>query len=123
MTESSPGAVLPETPEAKSGCVMNEISLCEMAVMGWHKERGAPDPCATREHHWAELDILELGKASHKADCCCLLTIAVAQTCSRAVAQALGPLRGAALGPQPSCEGLQNSCFQLWSRGCSPGRG
>lgn len=35
---------------------------------------------------------------------------------SRAAAQALGPLGGAALSAQHSCQGLQNSCFQL----CSP---
>lgn len=82
-----------------------------MAVMGWHRERGAPDPCATQGHHWAEL-VMELGKASHKADCCCLLTIVIAQTCSRAVAEALGPLRGAALSPQ--LQGAAVTGLQAW---------
>lgn len=116
MTESSLGAVLPETPEAKSGCVMMvSLSLRDAAVVAWHRERGAPDPCATQGHQRAKLVILELGKASHKAGCCCLRTIATAQTCSRAVAEALGP--------QPGTGRVCCSAAQLPPRGCSPGEG
>lgn len=122
MTESSPGAVLPETPEAKSGCVMNEISLSDMAVMGRHRERGAPHPCATQGHHWAELVKLQLGKASHKADCCCLLTIATAQTCSRAVAEALGPLR-CSTQPTAQLAGAAEQLFPAVVTGLQPWQG
>lgn len=116
VTESSLGAVLPETPEAKSGCVMMiSLSLHDVAVVGWHRERGAPDPCATQGHHGAKL---ELGKASHKAGCCCLLTIATAQTCSRAAAEALGPLEVKHSAPQPSTGGV---CCRTAAASCRHG--
>lgn len=82
--------------------MMISLSLHDVAVVGWHRERGAPDPCATQGHHGAKLVILELGKASHKAGCCCLLTIATAQTRSRAAAEALGPLEVKHSAPSPA---------------------
>lgn len=91
MTKSSRGDVLPETPEANSGCSMTgiSISIYYMAVVEWHREAGSEElhnPCAP----YSEITVLAGyidGKASHGAGCCCLLTTAIAQTlqqrCSR----------------------------------------
>lgn len=91
MTKSSLGDILPKTPEANSGCFMTgiSISMYYMAVVEWHREAGSKElhnPCALyREIAALAIDVL--GKASHKAGCCCLLTTAIAQTlqqyCSR----------------------------------------
>lgn len=54
-----------------------------MAVVEWHREAGSKElhnPCVLyREVTLAGYTDV-LGKASHKADCCCILTIAIAQT-------------------------------------------
>lgn len=55
-TESSPGAVLPQTPEAKSGRVVSEISLsrCDMAAVGGTGSEGSAPPVPRRDTQgWA----------------------------------------------------------------------
>lgn len=93
MTKSSLGDTLPKTPEANSGCFMTGISISVyyMAVVEWHKEAGSKElhnPCVLYREITALAGYIDvLGKALHKAGCCCLLTIAIAQTlqqyCSR----------------------------------------
>ena len=72
---------------------MAEIStsMDYMAVVEWHREAGSKelhDPCALYREITALAGYTDvLGKASHKAGCCCLLTTAIAQApqqyCSR----------------------------------------
>lgn len=101
MTRSSLGDILPKATEANCGYFMTgiSISIYYMAVVEWHREAGSKElhnPCALYREITALAGYIDvLGKASHKASCCCLLTIARDQTlkhCSSTVAEALRPL-------------------------------
>lgn len=103
------------------------LSIYYMAVVEWHRETGSKElhnPCVL----YREITMLAgytdvLGKASHKAGCCCVLTIAIAQTlqqyCIRGT-QATYTWRTQRDGGAdillytPHAGFLQNTCFQLW---------